>query len=218
MQWGTRALLALTVLALLIAALLWVVQRPQFSFRRIEVLTSTGEPPRHVSEASLRAVLKGQLAGNFFTMDLAQTRRLFETVPWVARASVRRVWPDQLVVTVDEHQALGLWDDGRVLSTRGVLFVANPAEAELDGNLVAFSGPPDMAPSAAAQYRGMSALLAPVALTPVSVEVSERASWAISTVQESTKGPRIELGRDEPAGRVQERLRTVVAAWSHVVA
>ncbi len=222
MRLATRALWAASALIAMGALVWWFARHPQFEFRRIEVLSSTGEAPRHVTEASIRAALKGplkgRLVGNFFTMNLAQAQQLFETVPWVARASVRRVWPDLLVVTVDEHRAIGLWDDGRVLSARGQLFVANPAEAELDGVLVSFTGPPQWAERAAARFKEFSAQLAPLALRVATLEISERASWALMTVTESGRGPRIELGRDEPEGRLRERLATVVAAWPKVVA
>ncbi len=222
MKLAARALWAATALVLVGALVLWLAQRPQFEFRRIEVLSSTDEAPRHVTEASIRAALKGplkgRLVGNFFTMNLAQAQRLFETVPWVARASVRRVWPDVLVVTVDEHRAIGLWSDGRVLSARGELFVANAAEAELDGVLASFAGPPEQADAAAARFKEFSALLAPLAMSVATLEISERASWSLVTATESGKGPRIELGRDDPAGRVRERLATLTAAWPMVVA
>ena len=36
-------------------------------------------------------------------------RDSFETVPWVRRAVVRRVWPDRLAVRLEEHRAVALW-------------------------------------------------------------------------------------------------------------
>lgn len=222
MTWATRVLLALAALTLMGAALLWLAQRPQFEFRRLEVLGSSGERPRHVTEASIRAALKGTLkgkiGGNFFTMNLSHTQRMFETLPWVARASVRRVWPDQLVITIEEHQAIGLWSDARVLSSRGVLFVANAAEAELDGPLASFSGAPEWAPAVAQRFGQFNAALAPLSLRVVGLDVSDRASWSIVTATDKGRGPRIELGRDEPPGRLQERLQRVAAAWPKVLA
>ena len=96
---------------------------------------------QHVTAASVRAAIAGRLKGNYFTMRLDDTRRLLETVPWVAQASVRRVWPDRLLITLSEHRALGAWADGRLLSDRGELFVANVAEAEVFGPLPSFDGP-----------------------------------------------------------------------------
>ena len=218
MQWATRALLALAALVACGAGALALAQHPQFEFRSIEVRGVAGDAPRHVTEASIRAAIGGRLVGNFFTMPLGETRRLFESVPWVAKASVRRVWPDRLLVTLDEHRAIGLWSDGRVLSDRGRLFVANAAEAELDGVLVSFSGPAALAEVAALRFAEASAVLVPIALTVSAIDVSDRASWSLSTATPTGKGPHFALGRDEPAGRLRERLSAIAAAWPMVVA
>ena len=146
---ATRALLAGALLLGAASALLWAAQRPRFDFRRIEVV---GEL-RHVNRSAVRAALAGRLAGNFFTMRLADSRAAFETIPWVAAASVRRVWPDRLVVRLVERRALGVWSDGRVLSDAGQLFEGNPAEAELDGEQIEFSGPAHLAAEAVEKLR-----------------------------------------------------------------
>jgi cell division protein FtsQ len=210
MHWAAAALAGAAVALLLGAAALWVAQRPVFDFERIEVQGDL----RHVSRASVRAALAGRLRGNYFTLSLDEARSAFESVPWVAAASVRRVWPDRLRVTLTEHRALGVWNDGRLLSEAGVLFTANPAEAEVYGVLVDFTGPARFAPQAAGRYREFAGALASLSLEVAAVQVSERASWSLRT----TEAQVFELGRDEPVGRVSERLRRVAASYPLVVA
>jgi cell division protein FtsQ len=147
-------------------------------------------------------------------MRLDDARRVFETVPWVAGASVRRTWPNRLLVTLTEHRALGQWSDGRLLSDAGVLFVANVAEAELYGPLIEFDGPPALAPEAARRFYEFAAALAPLDLDIASIEVSGRASWTVF----ADGGPRVVLGRDEPAGALRARLDLLAAAWPQMVA
>jgi len=210
LRWITRALLASALALTLGAALVWVAQRPRFDFRRIEVAGDL----RHVSRAAIRGAIAGRLAGNFFTMRLADSRAAFETIPWVASASVRRVWPDRLVVHLVERRAVGTWNDGRVLSDAGLLFDANPAEAELDGPQVEFSGPPRFAAEAADKLRSLSAALASLSTTVVALAVSDRASWTVRT----GAGQTLALGRDDPPGSVQGRLAAIVANYPTVVA
>ena len=142
---------------------------------------------RHVTAASVRAALAGRLRGNYFTMRLEDTRRLFETVPWVAQASVRRVWPDRLVVTLTEHRALGVWEDGRLLSDRGELFVANPDEAEVYGQLPEFSGPFSAAKDAARRYYELSAQFAPLSLRIGAIDISDRKAWSLRLVPDPAR-------------------------------
>ena len=202
---------------LLIAAARWIAQRPAFDFKRIEVRAAAmadggdGEM-RHVTVASLRAALAGKLRGNYFTMRIEDVRRQLEAVPWVAQASVRRVWPDRLVVTFTEHQALGTWGEGRLLSDAGVLFVANVAEAEVFGPLPEFAGPDDAARDVATRYREFAAQLAPLSLSVDGVEVSDRRSWSVLASADGTT-TRLELGRDDTPEAVARRMSDVVAAY-----
>ncbi len=214
MQWIARALFAAALALAAGGAVLWLAQRPWFELRRIEV---RGEL-RHTSGAAVRAALKGRLRGNFFTLRLDEAQRVFESVPWVATASVRRVWPDRLVVTLTEHRALGVWSDGRILSDAGRLFVANVAEAELYGPLPEFDGPAEFAAEAARRFYEFSAALAPLALTIDAIRISERAAWSFETSAGEAAGPRFALGRDDPPGRLAERLHAIVAHYPLVVA
>ena len=212
---NSLAVLCASFAALLVlgGALFWMAQRPYFSLRAIEV---HGEL-QHVTSASLRAAVAGRLKGNFFTMRLDDTRRLLESVPWVAQASVRRVWPDRLLITLTEHRALGLWDDGRLLSDVGDLFVANPAEAEIHGALPAFEGPEAVARDVARRYYEFAALLAPLGMKVASIAVSDRRSWTVEVA--SADGPtRLELGRDADAMTLHDRLAQIVAAYPMVAA
>lgn len=197
-----------------LAAARWIAQRPAFDFRRIEVF---GEL-QHVTAASVRAALAGRLKGNYFTMRLDETRRLLESVPWVAQASVRRVWPNRLVITLREHRALGAWGDGRLLSDRGELFVANVAEAEVFGPLPAFDGPDDEALGVAARFYEFTATLATIALTVDSIGVSERRSWSLVASGPGAGTTVLALGREDVPGALQRRLSDVVAAYPMVVA
>lgn len=210
MRRASGALLTAAVLLLLAAAALKLMQRPWFDLRRIELAGDV----RHISRAAARGAISGRLSGNYFTINLDAARHAFEALPWVAGVSVRRIWPNRLRVVLTEHRALGEWSDGRLLSDAGVLFTANPAEAEADGALVSFAGPPQFAQEAVQRYRQFSAVLAPLQLAVVGVQVSDRASWSVTTA------PRlqIELGRDEPPGSLEGRLQQIAAAYPMVMA
>jgi cell division protein FtsQ len=210
MRWAIAALVAASLLALVAALALRVAHSRRFDFQRIEIVGDV----RHVSRAAVRAAIGGHLAGNYFTIRLDQARRAFETLPWVAQVSVRRIWPNRLRVTLTEHRVLGQWSDGRLVSDQGVLFVANPDEAEADGPLVSFSGPPQAAADAVARWRQFGAQLAPLQLRIVAMQISDRGSWSLTTAPRM----QLELGRDEPPGRLQQRLAQVVSAYPVVIA
>jgi cell division protein FtsQ len=215
-----RIFVALSVLLLGAAALFRLAQQPKFQLKRVEVRGDL----RYVTATSVRTALAGRLRGNYFTMRLEDTRRMFETVPWVAAASVRRVWPDGLLVTLTEHRALGVWGDGRLLSDRGELFVANPDEAEVYGQLPEFSGPVSAAKDAARRYYELSAQFSPLSLHIAAIEISDRKAWSLRLtpdLREDSKQANdlyVELGRDRAELPLGERVAQVIAAYPLVVA
>jgi len=207
-------LAATAVLVVAGGALLWVARQPAFAIRAVEVRGDL----QHVTAAAARNALKGRVGGTYFTAPLEQVRRAAESMPWVAQATVRRVWPDRLRITLREHRALGVWNDGRLLADDGRLFVANAAEAEITGPLPEFSGPAAAAPEAARRYYEFAARLAPLGLKVEEVAVSERASWSLTASGEASPALRIELGRDGAPAAVSEQLDTLVAFYPAVVA
>jgi cell division protein FtsQ len=66
-----------------------------------------------------------------FSVDLAAARQRVEQVGWVKSATVMRMYPDSVVIAVDERHLMAVWqDNGRtaVIDTTGVVAPeANPA-------------------------------------------------------------------------------------------
>ncbi len=175
----TRALLGLVVLAMLHAGYRWLARQPMFELKVVHVHGSHGKPLRYVSAAAVRSAALPRIRGNFFTVDLNAARAAFETVPWVQRATVRREWPNRLVVSVDEYVALGTWgeQEGRLVSVDGIVFSANLDEAEEDGKLPALDGPDDSAREVAQRLGDLREWLAPLKLAPRGLTLSTRYAW-----------------------------------------
>jgi cell division protein FtsQ len=171
----------------------WLVQRPGHALRSVSIDAMPGTDMRHVSSLLLGQAVRQRLKGNFFTIDLDLVRAGFEQVPWVRRATVRRIWPNRLAVSIEEHRPLALWGDGRLLNTFGELYTANLAEAEEDGPLPHFAGPPGSESRVLTRYEEMRRWLAPLGRTPQALVLSARYAWAAQL----DDGTRLMLGRDQ---------------------
>jgi cell division protein FtsQ len=158
----------------------------------------------HTSRAEIEQAAQGRVGGNFFAVDLAQVRASLEALPWVRRVEVRRVWPDRLEATLEEHVALARWAAGGLVNVQGERYAG--ASAAL---LPQFSGPPGSEPEVARRYRRFVEILAPLAAAPERVVLSPRYAWRLRL----DDGLAIELGRDAPSDPVEARLARLVAAW-----
>lgn len=80
----------------------------------VEVLS---EGRRRTSPDRLAEILESAYGKNTLTVDISRIREQLEELPWVHRASVRRLFPSRLQVAMTEHRPRALWrrDDRTVL-------------------------------------------------------------------------------------------------------
>jgi cell division protein FtsQ len=136
-------------------------------------------------------------------------------VPWVRKASVRREWPNQLIVQVEEHEALGTWgEDGRLLSVKGDAFTANLAEADEDHELPAFEGPEGSEKEVLSRFAELRGWFAPIRLVPTSLSLSSRYAWTVRL----DNGMSVELGREKDPSTLKDRVQRLVSIYPQLVA
>jgi cell division protein FtsQ len=211
MNIAASALFALGFALFAAAGAWWAVRHPVFA---IAGITVQGEVT-HNSAPTIRANVAPQLAGNFFTIDLAAARHAFETVPWVRQAIVKREFPNRLRVLLQEHHAVALWgseSDPKLLNDKGEVFEANVGDVEQD-DLPHLAGPDDQAEQVLAMYRAMKPVFEPLDLAVVQLTLTPRGNWAA----ELDNGGVVELGRGTPAemaARAQRFVQTVTQVAS----
>lgn len=206
-QVSANALFALLGLAAAAAALWWLARLPMFTLRGITVEGDLA----HNSPQTLRATVMPRLAGNFVSLDLGHARDAFESVPWVRRATVRRVWPDRLAVKLEEHRVAALWNpdtSGEALvNTFGEVFEANIGEVE-DDALPNLEGPAGSAARVLAMLHALVPVMQPLGSAIETLRLSGHGSWRATLAN----GVVIELGRGEPdvvAARAARFVRTL---------
>jgi cell division protein FtsQ len=204
------AVVVLASLVLAAAGVAWATRAPLFTLRSIAL---DGELTRS-NLATVRANALPRLTGNFFSLDLNRSRAAFESVPWVRRAVVRRVWPNHLAVTLEEHRAAALWqgDAGieRLVNDHGEVFEANLGDVEDEG-LITLAGPEGSARAMQAMQQRLTAALAPIAARIETLKLSSRGSWQA----ELDSGATLEFGRgseDAVVARTERFARTLAQA------
>jgi cell division protein FtsQ len=199
---------ALTALALLVfafAAALLVLRSPLFPLREVQL---RGELA-HTTGAEVEQAVRGRIEGNFFAVDLAQPRAALEQLPWVRRVQVRRVWPDRLEVTLEEHVALARWGDTGLVNVQGERFAGKS-----DAALPLLAGPTGSETEVARRFRRFAQLLAPLNAPLDALILSPRRAWQARL----GGGLTIELGRDAPNDPVDGRLERFVAVHPQTLA
>lgn len=162
---------------------------------------------RETSRTALEEAVRGRLAGNLLATELDVLRAGLEELPWVRRASVRRVWPDRLEVALEEHVALARWSDDRLVNTHGELFAGRSAQ-----ELPAFIGPQGSSAEMARRYRRFARIVSPLGSEVQRIVLTPRFGWQLKLAN----GLEIMLGRDADAG--EARLASFVQVYPATLA
>jgi cell division protein FtsQ len=196
-------LVGLAALAFSLAVVVALVRSPWFPVRHVSLTHAL----QKTTKAQIEAATAGRIAGNFFAVSPAELRAALERLPWVRRAAVRRVWPDGLEVTLEEHVPLARWGDDALINTYGERFFA-PTEAQLPR----FFGPAGAEREVALRYARFAQAIAPLGTRLERVVLTPRYAWQLRLAS----GLHIMLGRD---GEVAEaRLRRFVEVYAGTLA
>jgi len=209
MEQFTRLFMLMLGLISVTALVWWLVRLPVFA---IAGITLAGQV-EHNNAITIRANVTPQLRGNFFTFDLPQTQKIFETVPWIRHAVVEREFPNRLRVLIEEQQPAGYWGtegEGRLINQQGEVFDANWGELE-DANLPHLSGPDNQAAQVLDIYRLILPLFKEMGLPVVGLNLSTRGSWQAKL----SNGALVELGRGSNK-EIEERVRNFTSTLAQV--
>jgi cell division protein FtsQ len=200
------ALFAGAALLVLYGLLRFAVHHPVFALGELRVVGS-----RHVTHEQVAAIVKRDLTGTFFTLDIERLRASFEKLPWVRRADVRRQWPDRIDVLIEEHQPLARWgapQSGALVNRQGEVFHAGPGV--LAGDLPHFSGPDGASVDVTARHAALTQAFAVIQRKPLEVHLTQRGAWRVAL----DNGMTLELGREQ----MEARLARFIAAYPHAIA
>jgi cell division protein FtsQ len=80
---------------------------------RIATVSLSGQ--RQVSRDEIFAAAGVTDSSSLLFLDVADARTKLEEIPWIAEATVRKLYPDRLQITVTEREAFALWQlNGKV--------------------------------------------------------------------------------------------------------
>ncbi|WP_410000087.1 cell division protein FtsQ/DivIB [Photobacterium sp. TY1-4] len=180
------------------AALHWMTDANRLPLSQLVI---QGELTYLKADDVRRGILALEHLGSFMTQDVDDMQLALEALPWVARASVRKQWPDTVKVYLVEHQPAAVWNQQYLVNTEGGVFPA-PAAQVSELGLVELSGPEGSSAEMLAAQREMQPKLQRAGLEMAQLALNERRSWRVWL----TNGIRLELGRE---GRMERLMRFI---------
>ncbi len=193
----SSALLYLAMLAALSGVVYYqLMVRNLFPLHSVRLVVA----PQRVEPEKILALISRELRGNFFTADITQLRQSLEKLEWVRSVNIRREFPAELVVILEEHQALAVWNDGQLVNLQGEVF-----SGYTDQLLPHFIGQASDSLELTQRYAQFNRQLEVLKLQVAQLSLSARHAWQLRL----SNGMLLELGREE----MQQRLARFVEAY-----
>lgn len=161
--------------------------------------------PQRVDAGEVLQVVRNEVKGNFFTVDIMRLRQSLEKVPWVRGVDIRREFPSGLEVRLEEHHALARWNNSALVNRQGEVFAAQSKQV-----LPEFIGPDGTAAEVTQNYAQFEQQLAGLNLQVEQIVLTPRYAWQLHL----SNGMVLELGRED----MQQRLARFVKVYPYSLA
>ena len=89
-----------------------------FPIKSVQVLGKM----QYISEVSVKNILNKNISGGFFNINIKTIQQQILNIPGVSSVSIKRIWPDKLLVKLRERQVIAIWKDNFLVSPIGFIF------------------------------------------------------------------------------------------------
>ena len=110
--------LVIILVGLLVAWTLLMIKPEQNATMSYKITT----PLEKITLDQIEDVIWPYLAQGFWEVELLSLQRSLQTEPWIERAHVSRLWPNQLVLQLEEREPIARWGDASLIDRHGVVF------------------------------------------------------------------------------------------------
>ena len=160
----------------------------------------------HVDKHALQQVITPRVNCNFWFVDVSGIKQEVEKLPWVFQATVKKHWPDTVIVDIQQRQAITRWNGEALISMNEEVFYPN---REISHQLPALYGPEGSHKEVVAGFREMQTILHPLGLRIKAVRVDKRHAWQLDLDNDI----QLLLGRDQ----YQQRLQRFTQVYGRVL-
>ena len=192
-----RVIFILISVALLIWGVVELRKPDTLPIKKIHALGSFVK----VDEAMLRTVIAKVLDGGYFAVNVTEVQHAVESLAWIKSASVSRIWPDTISISVVEEQATAVWAKGGLVNQQGAVIL--PFEETYPTGLPEFNGPVGMQRNMTEFYKHAHAVIEPLELEITSLNLDSRGAYVL----ELSNGIELLLGREHIHSRLERFAR-----------
>lgn len=193
-QWFNRSLIIVAVAGVALATG-WGLR--QLKAMPVKHILISGDV-HHLPTERVKTLVQPWLAGGFLGADLSMIRERLMELPWVYEASVRRRWPDEVVIKLTGQTPIARWGANAFLNHEGDVFVSDGSASDLQ-SLPLLRGPQGMQKVMMSDYLRLHDALQPLQLRIETLVMDARGELRAKV----NKGFWLVLGREDLMARLK---------------
>lgn len=179
-------------------AVLWIQGMDHLTLQQVRVEGRFDQLSREV----IGDLVQPYSGVHFFDVDVVGIQRQMEQQPWIKSASVRREWPDALVISVHEQVPVARWGDQGLINQQGEAFYPAGGVSAALQSLPVLHGVEGSQQTLLRRLQRVVAAFKPVGLDVVAVHMDARGSWKIMLGNDL----QLMMGRDYDEQRIARFL------------
>tara|TARA_A100001011_G_scaffold229121_1_gene237259 strand:- start:738 stop:1496 length:759 start_codon:yes stop_codon:yes gene_type:complete len=184
----------------------WFFSQPNFHLKYL-ILNISSDNVQHVKPKELKKLVIMELNGTALTTDLGPIYKSVLSHPWIKEATVRRIWPNKILVNLVEHNIIGVWSDGRFVTQAGKLLQFDKLQSESINKekncfLLKLDGPNETVTAVLDRARMISKKASKVGLQTTGVQLTSQYDWRVFF----SNGMKMELGGENLETPLEKRL------------
>ncbi len=199
---GLRTFVVAIGFAVMLSALYFAVKPLAMQMLPVRFVRIYGALER-VRKNQIQSTLESLVDKGYWSVDLEAIQVATESLPWVERAQINRVWPDTLMLGIIEQVPYVRWGKTALLNTNGDRFV--PHSTAGFQNLPVIFGPSGKEAQLVKVFKDLQKRLAVQQLDIRVLNVSDRLSWSVRL----QGGLDVAIGRRDPVAVFDRFIKTL---------
>ena len=163
---------------------------------------------RFLDKSKVEEIMLPHLGTGYFMVDLPRIRDELAHLPLVHEVTVRRAWPDRLLVFITEQVPVLRWGDDAYLNPLAEVFRPEAALAGVDLPLVA--GPDGSEALLLRRFKALTDALEPTGLAIAELSLDGKHAWRMKL----SNGTEVLLGRRDMDHKMKLLAQLLTGAWA----
>lgn len=152
---------------------------------------------RYLDRNELQALIEPHVQTNLYLLDEVTLESELESHPWIRAVSLRKAWPDELLLNVEEQLPIAFWGEGQLLNQFGEIFTAELPEKL--GEFPLIYSPKNNGRAMAERFISMSRSMNRLGLKIAELTEDDSGAWSMKLHD----GQDVMIGRKEQEKRIK---------------